>query len=186
MQSVKYTNLRKFIDLLWNFWMTFQEVILVKPNFFLHNIYLVFWFIWVMQGGSKQAQENLEVKFPTLSSFLSFYVLSWFVSCFDFCFMFHVSCFLFSSCFLSCLFIAFILYVIYKKFQAPSKRWSSKKLELHLWPKAFGSLHSNFDVKVWSIKSQMLLALLISWASLGGPRAKNFLHSKLWHQTLVP
>jgi hypothetical protein len=35
-------DLRKLIDLLWNFWMIFQEVILVNPNFFLHNIYLVF------------------------------------------------------------------------------------------------------------------------------------------------
>jgi len=45
MQSVKYMDLQKLLDLLQNFWKIFQEVIIGNPNFFHHNIYLVFWFI---------------------------------------------------------------------------------------------------------------------------------------------
>jgi hypothetical protein len=45
MQSVKYMDLQKLLDLLWNFWKIFQELIIGNLNFFLHNIYFVFWFI---------------------------------------------------------------------------------------------------------------------------------------------
>jgi hypothetical protein len=49
MQSVKYMDLRKLLDLLHNFWKIFQEVILGNPNFFLHNMYVVFLFIYIVE-----------------------------------------------------------------------------------------------------------------------------------------
>jgi len=50
MQSVKYVDLQKLLDILQNMSMwykrkIFQKIFLENPNFFLHNIYLVFWFI---------------------------------------------------------------------------------------------------------------------------------------------
>ncbi len=76
MQNVKYTDLWKLLDLLQKNWMIFQKMILVNPNFFLHTIYILFWFIYIVEGANKQAQGNLEVSFPTIFSFLCFYVLS--------------------------------------------------------------------------------------------------------------
>ncbi len=88
--------------------------------------------------GSKQAStRELGGKLSNSLFFPLFLFPFMIVSCIDSCFIFHVSCFLFTFfhvCFVfySCMYFIFCC-------QAFGHRWNSKKLEFHLWPRAFGS-----------------------------------------------
>ncbi len=165
-----------------------------------------------MEGTNKQTQENLEVSFLIFFSFLCFYLLSWFVSCIDLCFIFLVFfllSFMFVSCFLLvCSLIFFVKLSMLQTcqnlewwkifFLGPpkliAKLLSAKSLLfLAVWSPAM--------TKLWKVKTKKLSTLQTLTLKFRSPRifflnspklgfklrttkSSKILVSKLQHQTL--